>query len=53
MTVVHAETYNYSCKVAGKTYLLRVDDNKNVLEWRGKKYSLTVANVDDAAVNSK
>ena len=27
--------------VDGKTYPLRVDDNKNVLEWRGKKYSLT------------
>jgi hypothetical protein len=52
-TVVYAETYNYSCKVCvfptigydcevdGKTYPLRVDDNKNVLEWRGKKYSLT------------
>src|ERR1035437_5373970 len=52
-TVVYAETYNYSCKVCvfptigydcevdGKTYPLRVDGNKNVLEWRGKKYSLT------------
>jgi hypothetical protein len=27
--------------VDGKTYPLRVDDNKNVLEWRGKKYGLT------------
>jgi hypothetical protein len=27
--------------VDGKTYPLRVDDNKKVLEWRGKKYSLT------------
>ena len=27
--------------VDGKTYPLRVDDKKNVLEWRGKKYSLT------------
>ena len=49
---VYAESYNYSCKVCifpsvagdgydgcevdGKTYPLRVDDNKNVLEWRGK-----------------
>jgi hypothetical protein len=40
-TVVHAEIYNYSCKVDGRAYPLRVDDNKNVLEWRGKKYSLT------------
>jgi hypothetical protein len=28
--------------VDGTTYPLRVDDKKNVLEWRGKKYSLTV-----------
>jgi uncharacterized protein YxeA len=46
-TVIYAETYNYSCKVDGKTYPLRVDDNKNVLEWRGKKYSLTVASFDE------
>ena len=32
--------------VDGKTYPLRVDDNKNVLEWRGKKYSLTVASAN-------
>src|SRR5690349_13589267 len=25
----------------GKTYPLRVDDNKNILEWRAKKYSIT------------
>ena len=31
------------CDVAdGKTYPLRVDDSKYVLEWRGKNYSLTV-----------
>ena len=46
-TVVYAEIYNYSCKVDGKTYPLRVDDNKNVLEWRGKKYSLTIASADE------
>jgi hypothetical protein len=33
--------------VDGKTYPLRVDDNKNVLEWRGKKYSLTDATADE------
>ena len=42
-TVVYAETVNYSCSVDGKMYSLRVDDIKNVLEWRGKKYSLTVS----------
>jgi hypothetical protein len=46
-TAVHAEIYNYSCKVNGKTYPLRVDDNKNVLEWRSKKYSLTIASADE------
>ena len=40
-TAVYAEIYNYSCRVDRKTYPLRVDDSKNVLEWRGKKYSLT------------
>src|ERR1035437_10971438 len=58
-TVVYAETYNYSCKVCvfptnaidgcdvdGKTYPLRVDDSKNVLEWRGKQYSLTGTDYD-------
>ena len=33
--------------VDGKTYPLRVDDNKNVLEWRGKRYSITDAPFDD------
>jgi len=62
-TVAYAETYNYSCKacvfpsissdgsdgceVDGNAYPLRVDDNKNVLEWRGRKYSLTVASADE------
>ena|SRR5215813_5449046 len=47
---VHAapkSEFNYSCKVDGKTYPLRVDENKNVLEWRGKKFSLTVAYADE------
>jgi hypothetical protein len=37
----YAETYNYLCKVDGKTLPLRVDDEKRTLEWKGKKYSLT------------
>jgi hypothetical protein len=32
--------FDYSCKVDGKTYPLRVDEDKKVLEWRGKKYSI-------------
>jgi hypothetical protein len=45
--VVRAETYNYSCKVDGKAYPLRVDDNKNVLAWKGMNYSITVASFDE------
>jgi hypothetical protein len=41
-SVTYAETFNYSCEVERKTYPLRADDTKNILEWRGKKYSLTV-----------
>jgi len=32
--------FNYSCKVHGKTYPLRLDETKKVLEWRGKRYSI-------------
>jgi hypothetical protein len=39
-TTAHAD-FTYPCKVNGKTYLLRVDEDKNVLEWRGKKYTIT------------
>jgi hypothetical protein len=40
--IVSDEGYD-GCDVAdGKTYPLRVDDSKYVLEWRGKNYSLTV-----------
>ena len=62
--VSFADTYNYSCKAcifpsiatdgsdgcdADKaTYPLRVDDSKKVLEWRGKRYSLTEASADES-----
>lgn len=36
------------CEEEGKAYPLRVDENKSILEWRGKKYSLTVASVDES-----
>jgi hypothetical protein len=39
--IVSDDGYDGCDVVDGKTYPLRVDDNKNVLEWRGKKYSLT------------
>ena len=40
-TPANAEIYNYSCKVDGKTYPLRVDETNNVLQWQGNRYSLT------------
>ncbi|WP_420131641.1 hypothetical protein [Rhodopseudomonas sp.] len=56
-----AETFNYSCKTCaypsfanetceeiGSAALLRVDDSMNVLEWRGRKYDLTIASADEA-----
>jgi hypothetical protein len=62
-TVGYAGTYNYSCNIClfpsisgdggdgcdvdGKSYPLRVDDNNNVLEWRGKKYNLTIEAADE------
>ncbi len=38
-----SETYDYLCKVDGKIVPLRLDDAKNILEWKGKRYSITVA----------
>jgi hypothetical protein len=46
-TAVYAEIFNYSCKVDGKTYPLRVDDKKNVLEWRGKQFNITATSADE------
>ena len=45
--IVGDQGYDGCDVVDGKTYPLRVDDNKNVLEWRGKKYSLTIASADE------
>jgi hypothetical protein len=39
--IVTDDGYDGCDVVEGKTYPLRVDENKNVLEWRGKKYRLT------------
>ena len=36
--IVSDDGYDGCDVVDGKTYPLRVDDDKNVLEWRGKKY---------------
>jgi hypothetical protein len=63
-TAVYAEIFNYSCKVCatptkigyeceGKIYPLRVDDSKNVLDWRGNKYSISNANEPDKIVCAK
>ena len=37
------------CELVGKAYPLRVDENKNVLEWRGKKYKITTSADDQLA----
>ncbi len=42
-----ATTYNYSCKVDGKAFPLRIDESTNTLEWRGKKYVISDANDPD------
>jgi len=39
--IVTDDGYDGCDVVNGKTYPLRVDTNKNVLEWRGKKYRIT------------
>lgn len=41
--IVNGDGFGACDVVDGKTYPLSVDDKKNVLEWRGKKYSLTEA----------
>lgn len=38
----HADTYTYDCKVRGKLYTLKVDDESNELSWRGKTYRIRV-----------
>lgn len=55
-----AESYTYSCKACifpgnagacdvgeGKAYLLKIDDARNTLDWRGKSYSIVLAQMDD------
>jgi len=45
-SIAHAGIYHYSCNVNGKTYPLNVDEGKKVLDWQGKKYSITVGTVN-------
>jgi hypothetical protein len=45
-SVAHAGIWHYSCQVNGKTYPLNVDEGKKVLNWQGKKYSITVGTVN-------
>lgn len=44
---IASDGYDGCEEIDGKTYPLRVDENKNVLEWRGKKYKLTIASADE------
>lgn len=39
-TSAHADTYNYLCKHQGKPFELKVDDTRNILEWRGTTYRI-------------
>jgi uncharacterized protein YecT (DUF1311 family) len=36
----HADTYNYVCTDHGKSYPLKVDDEQNILAWRGNIYKI-------------
>ena len=40
ITSAHAGTYNYICKNRGKPYPLKIDDNRNTLEWKGDIYKI-------------
>lgn len=40
LTSAHVETYNYICKVGGKSLPLKVNDTKNILEWKGTTYKI-------------
>jgi len=49
----YAETYNYLCKVGGKTYPLKVDDSANTLEWMGAKYKISEAECGEYGWHAK
>lgn len=38
----HAETYTYRCKAGGQALLLKIDDKRSELVWRGKIYKIKV-----------
>ena len=35
-----ADTYNYTCKDGGRSFPLKVDDTRNILEWKGATYKI-------------
>jgi len=35
-------SYDYSCKIKGKTFLVEVNDSQTILKWKGKRYSIIV-----------
>jgi hypothetical protein len=41
--------YITKCEYQGQSYPLTVNEDKEILEWLGKKYHVTVANNDDCA----
>jgi hypothetical protein len=42
-----AGIYSYSCTDGTKESPLRIDENKKIVEWRGKKYNIVKANGED------
>jgi hypothetical protein len=44
-TQVHAETYTYACEIIVdlrfETHLVKIDERKKTLKWRGKTYQIT------------
>lgn len=44
----HCETYTYACKVGGKTFPLKVFDDRKELTWKGKTYKTTDLDPDNA-----
>jgi hypothetical protein len=38
----NASVFNYVCKDHGKPYSLKVDDEKNLLTWKGRTYAISV-----------
>ncbi len=38
----HAHIYSYTCRLDGKSLVVKVDDVRNTLQWRGKNYRIKI-----------